>query len=70
MTWHPATLEEYLLRWRLTPTGSAFSTPSSHLQPVLRGGEPAMLKVARIDEEANGCRLLAGQRRRSRARAR
>lgn len=59
MTWHPATLEEYLLRWRLTPTGSAFSTPSSHLQPVLRGGEPAMLKVARIDEEANGCRLLA-----------
>jgi streptomycin 6-kinase len=59
MTWQPATLDEYARRWGLTPAGPAFSTPSSHLQPVLRGGEKAMLKVARIEEEASGCRLLA-----------
>lgn len=59
MTWQPATLEEYLQRWRLTPASAAYSTPSSHLQPVLHHGERAMLKVARIEEEANGCRLLA-----------
>ncbi|MET4639369.1 aminoglycoside phosphotransferase family protein [Mycetocola sp. 2940] len=59
MTWQPATLGDYARRWRLTPAGPAFSTPSSHLQPVLRRGERAMLKVARIEEEANGCRLLA-----------
>lgn len=57
--WQPATLEEYRARWRLLPDGSAFSTPSSHLQPVRRNGTRAMLKVARIEEEANGCRLLA-----------
>lgn len=56
--WQPATLEDYLTRWRITPTGPAFSTPSSHLQPALRGDVPAMLKVARIEEEAKGCRLL------------
>ena len=59
MTWQPATLEEYLRRWRLEPAGAALSTPSSHLQPVRWHGERAMLKVARIEEEANGCRLLA-----------
>ncbi|MET0783760.1 MAG: aminoglycoside phosphotransferase family protein [Leifsonia flava] len=57
--WQPATLEEYRDRWHLTPDGPAFSTTSSHLQRVLRNGVPAMLKVARIEEEANGCRLLA-----------
>lgn len=57
--WRPATLEDYLARWRLRPNGPAFSTRSSHLQPVLRGDAPAMLKVARIEEEANGCHLLA-----------
>lgn len=59
MTWQPATLAECARRWRLTPAGPAFSTPSSHLQPVLWRGQRAMLKVARIEEEANGCRLLA-----------
>jgi streptomycin 6-kinase len=59
MTWQPATLDEYRRRWLLTPDGAPFTTPSSHLQPVLRHGERAMLKVARIEEEANGCRLLA-----------
>ena len=57
--WEPATLEEYRDRWHLTADGAPFSTTSSHLQPVLRDGTPAMLKVARIEEEANGCRLLA-----------
>ncbi|MET0715729.1 MAG: aminoglycoside phosphotransferase family protein [Mycetocola sp.] len=59
MTWQPATLCEYVRRWHLTPAGTAFSTPSSHLQPVLWRGERAMLKVARIEEEANGCHMLA-----------
>lgn len=59
MTWQPATLDHYAHHWQLTPAGPAFSTPSSHLQPVLRRGERAMLKVARIEEEARGCRLLA-----------
>ena len=58
-TWRAATVDETLARWSLTPIGERFSTPSSHLQPVLRNGQRAMLKVARIEEEANGCRLLA-----------
>ncbi|MBG6237128.1 streptomycin 6-kinase [Mycetocola sp. CAN_C7] len=57
--WQPASIDDYLRRWRLEPRGAGFSTLSSHLQPVLQGGVPAMLKVARIEEEANGCRLLA-----------
>lgn len=57
--WRPGTLDEYRERWQLHPDGRAFSTRSSHLQPVLRRGERAMLKVARVEEEANGCRLLA-----------
>jgi streptomycin 6-kinase len=59
MTWQPATIDEYLRRWQLTHAGHSFSTPSSHLQPVLLHGKRAMLKIARIEEEANGCRLLA-----------
>ena len=57
--WQPATVEDYLQRWHLQPDGAVFSTRSSHLQRVRRDGRPAMLKVARIEEEANGCRLLA-----------
>ncbi|PWC07663.1 aminoglycoside phosphotransferase family protein [Mycetocola zhujimingii] len=57
--WRPASVDDVLIRWSLEPLGSGFSTPSSHLQPVLRRGERAMLKVARTEEEANGCRLLA-----------
>jgi streptomycin 6-kinase len=59
MTWQPATLDEYLRRWDLSPAGGRFATRSSQLQPVLRRGERAMLKVARIEEEATGCHLLA-----------
>ena len=57
--WRAASVAEKVAQWELTPTGDGFSTPSSHLQPVSRRGERAMLKVARIEEEANGCRLLA-----------
>lgn len=57
--WRAASVEDTLVRWALTPVGERVSTPSSHLQPVLRNGKSAMLKVARIEEEANGCRLLA-----------
>jgi len=59
MTWHAATLDEYLERWRLEPAGEPFSTRSSRLQPVLHDGRRAMLKVARVEEEARGCMLLA-----------
>ncbi|MCP2032040.1 streptomycin 6-kinase [Okibacterium sp. HSC-33S16] len=58
-SWRPATVEQKCAEWQLTAVGAAMSTPSSVLQPVLRGGERAMLKVARLEEEANGCRLLA-----------
>jgi streptomycin 6-kinase len=56
--WSPPAPQEYLARWRLVPDGAAFSTPSSHLQPVRFEGQPAMLKVSRIDEERNGARLM------------
>jgi streptomycin 6-kinase len=58
-SWREASVSQKLDQWQLTALGGAFSTTSSHLQPVLRRGERAMLKVARLEEEANGCRLLA-----------
>jgi streptomycin 6-kinase len=55
---HPL-LGRYLRAWRLDPDGEAFSTASSVLVPVLFGGLPAMLKVATVEEEAAGGRLMA-----------
>lgn len=52
-------LEPYVRAWALEPDGEAFCTPSSVLAPVLFGGAPAMLKVATVDEEAAGGRLMA-----------
>ncbi len=46
-------------RWRLTPSGDAFVTPSSVLQPVEWRGRPAFLKLATVEEEVAGSRLLA-----------
>jgi streptomycin 6-kinase len=43
---------------RLTPDGPAFSTASSVLQPVLFEGREAFLKVATVDEERAGGRLM------------
>lgn len=57
--WRAASVDDVLARWSLVADGDGFSTASSHLQPVRRRGQRAMLKVARIEEEANGCRLLA-----------
>lgn len=49
----------WLRRWRLRADGDLIVTASSTLQPVLtEHGEPAMLKVARVDEEARGNGLL------------
>jgi streptomycin 6-kinase len=55
-----ALLQPWLDRWRLTPDGAAFSTRfGSHLIPVIRDGEPAMLKVAGGEEERRGAALMA-----------
>lgn len=49
---------EYLERWTLTPDGDAIVTPTSRLLPVRSGGMPAMLKIAVLDEEKVGGRLM------------
>jgi streptomycin 6-kinase len=51
--------DQYLERWRLTPDGEPVHTHSSDLLPVLRAGRPAMLKIARTDEEERGNALMA-----------
>ena len=51
--------DEHLARWGLVPDGAPITTHSSRLLPVLRGGEPAMLKVAHAAEERAGARLMA-----------
>jgi streptomycin 6-kinase len=53
------TPDAYLARWNLVPDGEAITTPSSTLLPVRRHGEPAMLKIAREEEERRGGRLMA-----------
>lgn len=47
-----------LRRWNLTPDGDPIHTPSSDLLPVRLEGQPAMLKVARVEEEQVGHRLM------------
>jgi streptomycin 6-kinase len=49
----------WLDRWALVPDGEAVTTPSSVLLPVRQRGQPAMLKIAREDEERRGGRLMA-----------
>ena len=51
--------EERLRAWGAEPTGEVWRTPSSDLAAGIRGGEPVMLKVARIEEERRGGRLMA-----------
>lgn len=48
----------YLQRWNLVPDGQAIHTHSSDLLPVRWHGKPAMLKVARTDEETTGNTLM------------
>ena len=50
---------DYLERWQLTPDGEPIVTPTSRLLPVRSGGVAAMLKIAAIDEERVGGRLMA-----------
>ncbi len=52
-------LATWIARWDLLPDGTAFSTPSSRLQPVLWQGRPALLKLAQDPEEAQGGALMA-----------
>jgi streptomycin 6-kinase len=49
----------YLARWDLVPDGEPIETPSSLLLAVRHNGVPAMLKIAREDEERRGGALMA-----------
>lgn len=49
----------HLARWGLVPGGAPIITPYSSLLPVRYRDTPAMLKVARADEERAGARLMA-----------
>jgi streptomycin 6-kinase len=53
------TPEERLRAWGAEPTGEVWTTGSSDLVAGRRDGVPVMLKVARIEEERRGGRLLA-----------
>ena len=52
-------LEPYLRRWNLVSDGRPIATHSSDLLPVRSGDTPAMLKVARGEEERRGASLMA-----------
>ncbi|MGI9822673.1 aminoglycoside phosphotransferase family protein [Agromyces sp. Marseille-Q5079] len=59
---NPGHAEEaaWLRRWRLRPDGDPITTASSTLMPVsMADGTPAMVKLARTDEEVRGTDLLA-----------
>lgn len=53
------TLGPYLARWDLVPDGEPITTLSSFLLPVRHNGVPAMLKIAREDEERRGGAFMA-----------
>jgi streptomycin 6-kinase len=50
--------EPYLTRWNLTPDGDPIATPAARLLPVVRGGEPAMLKISHEEDERSGGVLM------------
>jgi streptomycin 6-kinase len=52
------TLGAHLAGWDLVPDGEPITTPSSFLLAVRRNGVPAMLKIAREDEERRGGALM------------
>ena len=49
----------HLARWDLVPDGEPIKTPSSLLLAVRHNGVPAMLKIAREEEERRGGALMA-----------
>ena len=52
-------IEYYLAHWTLSTDGEVLVTESSYLVPVLREGVmPAMLKIARCEEESRGNQLM------------
>ena len=53
------TLGLHLARWDLVPDGEPIRTPSSLLLAVRYNGVPAMLKIAREEEERRGSALMA-----------
>jgi streptomycin 6-kinase len=50
--------EPYLLRWGLVLDGDAIITLAAQLLPVLRSGEPAMLKLSSDEDERLGGLLM------------
>jgi streptomycin 6-kinase len=50
--------ESHLLRWDLIPDGHPITTSAAHLLPVLRRGEPAMLKLSFEEDERQGGVLM------------
>jgi streptomycin 6-kinase len=50
--------QPWLTRWRLVPDGEAFTTSTSRLLLVRRGGEAAMLKIAVTEEERRGAAFM------------
>ncbi|MBY0545496.1 MAG: 3'-kinase [Gammaproteobacteria bacterium] len=48
----------YLVKWYLQPDGESITTASSQLLPVRYQGKPAMLKIAKTEEEQRGFSLL------------
>jgi len=51
--------DKYIALWGLIPDGTPVFTPSSCLLPVRFNNRPAMLKVAKEEEESRGNRLMA-----------
>jgi streptomycin 6-kinase len=44
----------WLTRWNLVPAGEPIRTDASQLLPVLRNGQPAMLKLPEVEDERRG----------------
>lgn len=51
--------ERHLTRWHLVPDGNPVATPSAALLPVLRHGEPAILKLSSHEDQLRGGALMA-----------
>jgi streptomycin 6-kinase len=51
-------IEQFFARWDLVPAGDPVETRSSTLVAVAWRGRPAMLKLARIEEERRGAALM------------
>lgn len=50
--------EAFLTRWDLTPDGAPIATHAAHLLPVVKDGQPAMLKLSHEADERRGGVLM------------